>query len=112
MPEMYWVWTGLASGTATLVAAIVTTFIIGTIGRRKGAGVQKDSGLLKIFILAMSFYTFVILILSQIVFRGPPVGQLVSEGFGDNRVAWLMVAVVAEQSIRMVGLFKEICNPE
>lgn len=58
-----------------------------------------------IFALCASFYTFFLLVISQI-FGGPVISELIELGFGNERVAWLLLAVVTEQCVRLLDMIK------
>ena len=64
--------------------------------------------LASIVILSASTYTFVVLVLSQLVVKGPQVSVLVHNGFGDQRVAWLLLGVALDGIFRVWDEFRHV----
>ena len=60
----------------------------------KGALARRRLG--SVIVLSASTYSFGLMFLSQIVVHGPGVAELVGDGFGDARIAWLMFGVMLD----------------
>ena len=54
-----------------------------------------------VFIVAAMTYTFSVLVSSNIVFNGPPISLLVNEGFGEQRIGWLLAGVIVDGTMRI-----------
>jgi hypothetical protein len=54
--------------------------------------------------LGASFYTMIVLVIGEF-FLGKPLSETIKLGFGDGRIAWLLVALAVDTSTRIVTLF-------
>jgi len=54
-----------------------------------------------VLLLSASTYTFVVAILSELIFHSPGLSAIFHDGFGDGRVAWLLFGVCLEAVIRI-----------
>ena len=109
MSEYNWLWSELASESASIIAAILLTVIFwGCLLKFKKSDDDISRVLVGVFVLSMSFYTFLVLISSQFLFDGPKISLLISEGFTDQRLGWLMLAVILEQIVRFIEFWRTI----
>lgn len=60
-----------------------------------------------VFVLSIATYTFLVCVVSQLVVGGPRVSELISKGFGDERVAWIYFGVVLDGAFRVWSEFSE-----
>lgn len=97
-------------GMALLVGAILVICLIragyhvtpeGILGRRKMASV---------FILGASTYTFVVLVISQLVMNGPHLSILCEAGFGNSRIAYLLIGVILDGIFHLWEEFRQAAN--
>ena len=107
MVELGWAWTYFASIQASIFAGVFIIILLWkpVLSRKEGLSTrpQRAAGMLA---LSASFYTFGVLIFSQLLINGPNISLLISNGFGDERIAWLLLAIFAEQAIRLIDLAK------
>lgn len=54
--------------------------------------------------LTASCYTMIVLVVGEF-FMGLPVSATIHSGFGDSRVAWVLVYLVIDLGIRIAGLY-------
>lgn len=101
------VWTMLASPAAALLTAAVVSLGLVLRGYHrdpKGAIVRRK--LASVIALSASSYTFGICVLSQFVLHGPSVSVLIRYGFGNTRVAWLLLGLATDQIARIWDEFR------
>lgn len=94
--------------TSLLVGVVLLAFLIKRGFHRDLAGSLSRRKMASVFLLSASTYTFVVLVLSQLVFRGPAISILVDKGFGNERVAWLMVGVSLDGAFRIWEEFRTV----
>ena len=90
-------WYYTASPAASVTAALVVLLLLVQLGYHrdeKGALARRRLG--SVIVLSASTYSFGLMFLSQIVVHGPGVAELVGDGFGDARIAWLMFGVMLD----------------
>ena len=100
MPEGLWSW--LATPGAVL---IVAALVAGTYLYFKNKGTWTRSGFATVFGIGASTYVYLVLIGSQLIFKGPSVSALIHDGFGDDRIAWLLTIVAADGVYRIYEQF-------
>jgi hypothetical protein len=95
-----WYWVA-SSATSVIIAAIALIILIrmgyhrepnGRLGRRRMGSVLG---------LAASSYTFSVCVVSELVVNGPPISELIEKGFGNERVAWLLLILTFDQVFRL-----------
>lgn len=64
--------------------------------------------LASVFLLSASAYTFTVAACSDLFFQGPSLSLIVSDGFGNQRVAWLLVGVVLDSAFRIWDEFRPV----
>lgn len=103
-------WNVVASPAASLIAAVIVIILLVRTGyHRDDAGKLIRKRLASVLILGAATYTFAVLSLSQLL-GGPALSKLSSEGFGDGRVAWLLLGVVADGIFRIWDEFRKSDN--
>ena len=58
-------------------------------------------------LLAASLYTMIVLVVGEF-FVGARVSETIKNGFGDGRVAWLLVALALDTGSRLAALFGHV----
>ena len=99
------VWAYAASIQASLIFGFVCMWILLskiTPNDKNGTRAQKAAGVVALF---AGLYTYTILVVSNYS-NVYTVSQLIDGGFGNDRIAFLIVMVVAEQSIRVIDLLR------
>ena len=95
-------WAAFANPTASLIAASLAVLVLIALGyHRDATGALTRRRLTSVIGLAASCYTFVVLVASQLLLDGPSVATLIREGFGDERIAWLLLLVTVDQFFRL-----------
>ena len=103
------VWAVAASPVAQLTAAVVGALLVRAFSRHKDASGKLDAPRLSLaFGVAGSVYTWLVCILAQLGMRGnPTISTLVEHGFGNDRIAWLLVIVAADGVLRLIKLYAD-----
>lgn len=105
--ELVGIWGLLATPGNAVFCAIAMVAILTFRGFHKAEdGSLARRRLASVVALSASAYTFGICILSQLCFDGPSVGEVISNGFGDERVAWLLMVFVADSIFRIWDEFR------
>jgi hypothetical protein len=96
------IWYWLASSATSMIFAVLALSILirlgyhrepnGRLGRRRMGSVLG---------LAASSYTFVVCVVSQLLVKGPSISELIVNGFGNDRVAWLLLILTFDQCFRL-----------
>lgn len=103
------IWGVIASPAVSLgVGIIVLVSLIQCGFHRDGKGAVTRRRLASVFGLSVSTYTFSVCAASQLVFGGPTVGTLVDQGFGSERIAWLLAVLIVDQLFRVWDEFRPI----
>ncbi len=105
--DLHGAWPYVASPLASLSAAIVILILLIRLGyHRDRSGAITRRRLASVFGLAASSYTFAVCVVAQFAFGNPEVATLIGDGFGSERVAWLLLIVVLDQSFRLWDEFR------
>jgi hypothetical protein len=56
--------------------------------------------------LTASWYTMVVLVIGEF-YLAIPISETIRLGFGDSRVAWVLVYLIVDMAIRISSLFME-----
>lgn len=95
-------WALAASPLPLIIASSAAVWLLVRLGyHRDRHGALTRARILAVFGLAVSIYTFGLCVLSQLVLGGPDVAMLVGEGFGSQRIAWLLLVVTLDQAVRL-----------
>jgi len=102
-------WWIVASPAASVIAAFVVLCLLIHRGfHRERDGCIARRRLASLVVLSASTYTFAVLVLSQLVLKGPKVSFLISDGFGDSRIAWLLLGVTLDGAFRVWDEFRHL----
>lgn len=100
--ELDGAWAIFASPLMTLVCAAAMVVVLVRLGfHRDKKGALTRRRLASVVGLSASVYTFGLCIFSQLIINGPEMSELISSGFGNERVAWLLVVVVGDGVFRL-----------
>lgn len=100
------IWGWLATPGAAFAVGVLFVCLIVLRGRHKKAdGTLARQRIGAVFVLSAITYTFSILALSELVFGGPHLSKMVETGFGDKRLAYLMVGVTSDHVLRIWSNF-------
>jgi hypothetical protein len=103
------VWYYLASPIASLVIAVVMLSILIRLGyHRDPNNALARRRLATVVTLSAAAYTFIVLATSELIFHGPHLSVLASEGFGNVRIAWLLLAVVIDICFSIWDEFRKL----
>lgn len=102
----------VASSEAAVVVGFAVIFVCWRlkIHRDENSRIHKKR-IVSITALCFSLYTFGVLVYAQLVHKvGPQIDQLIREGFGNERIGWLLLIVCADLALRLwdtvdVGMF-------
>ena len=107
MSELGGIWAFTASIQASIVFGVLIMIVLWRkTAANKSLPVARAQRAAMLLALSISFYTFFVLIVSQLIVGGPSIATLVEKGIGNDRIAWLILAVSAEQGWRLVELFR------
>ncbi len=56
--------------------------------------------------LGASAYTFLVLVASELAFNGPHISDLISEGFGEKRVGYLLLGITLDATFKIWDEFR------
>lgn len=101
-------WSYVASSNAALIVAIIVVAlsIWGQLHTKPDGSLSKER-IATILALAASLYTFGVLVCAELMLEGPPVSVLIREGFRDERIAWLLLAVLVDQGLRLWDILRQ-----
>lgn len=100
-------WGIVASSAATVIVGVAAVWWLRRCGfHRDASGTLQRPRIASVFVAAATTYTFATLTASELVFKGPAISVLIHEGFGDQRIAWLLVAVVIDSICRLREEFR------
>ena len=95
-------WSWLASSSAAVLFAALALGILIYLGyHREPGGRLGRRRMGSVIGLSASCYTFVICVFSQLVVKGPKISELIEFGFGNDRIAWLLLILTFDQSFRL-----------
>ena len=95
-------WGYLASSGAALAVGIAVAGLLIILRKHRDAnGRVHRVRIAAVFGLAASTYTFIVCVIAQLVFHDPTIVQIIGEGFGGERIAWLLALVAADSSLRV-----------
>lgn len=100
-------WALAASPAAQLAAAFLCAVLVWKFSSHLDGNGKLDTPKIALaFGLGGSIYTWLLCIFGQLVMRGnPTVSTLVASGFGDDRIAWLLVIVAADGVLRLMKTY-------
>ena len=102
---MLGIWLLVATPGASLFVGIVCLALLcRRNGHRESDGSLSRTKISNAVMLSAAFYTMIILIIGQF-FVGAPVSKTIAEGFGDGRIAWLIVVLALDTGMRIWSLF-------
>lgn len=101
----FWIYAA-STPAAVLVGFLALTLIVKAALRDPKSSSTRLQRAAAAFALCASVYTFGVLTISQLVISGPSVSDLIEHGFGNERVAWLMLVIICEQGIRIIDLMR------
>lgn len=101
-------WSVAATPAASVIVAFAVVILLIRHGfhRTRGGGLERRR-LASIVVLSASTYTFLVLVLSQLVIHGPPISLLIHDGFGEARVGWLLLGVALDGVFRVWDEFRQ-----
>lgn len=95
------IYTFLATPAAALLSSLLVVLLLIRLGaHRELSGALSRRRLASVFILSASAYTIFILSTGELFF-GIPMERMISDGFGGQRVAWLLLAVFIDSVFRI-----------
>lgn len=89
----YWPWVA-SSGAAVLVGVIILIPYFWRGLHKDDDGSIAGPRTVSYFTNAAATYTFLVACSAELVFEEPHLSTIISEGFGDERMSWLLLAVV------------------
>ena len=100
------VYSVLASSTAALSSALLIIFILTYLGaHRNSDGAISRRRLASVFVLSASAYTFFVLATGELIF-GISIEHMISDGFGGERLAWLLLLIFTDLIFRLWDEFR------
>ena len=102
------IWSWVATPAAPFFVGFVFIIWLIRLGRhKKNDGTLARHRIAAVFILTAITYTFGILAVSELFLNGPHLSKMVEEGFGDKRLAYLMVGVTSDHILRIWAHFSD-----
>jgi hypothetical protein len=99
------VWAIVATPGASLLAGMICLFMLWRAGGlRDAGGALKRLTFASAVTLGASFYTTLVRVTGEF-FIGRSLSETIKTGFGDGRIAWLLVALAVDTSTRVIALF-------
>jgi hypothetical protein len=99
------VWATLARSEWAIASGIILACLLVFVGRHKDYdGSVASSKIVAAVSLGASSYTFFLVFLSEMIFHGPTTSTIIGQGFGDQRIGWLLVNIVFDSGIRIYNL--------
>ncbi len=100
-------WGWVASPGAALTAGVCTIILLTLNGyHRNDDNSLANTKIVKVFLLSTLAYTFLTLAISEILIEANTLPVLISDGFGNGRVAYLLVGVALDQMLRVWDEFR------
>ncbi len=100
-------WSYLATPGASLIAGLFGLAYLIYSGKCRGHKVNLPRGrFANAVMLSALFYTLIVLVVGQFFF-GHAVSTTINQGFGDTRVAWLLVVLAVDVGNRVIDIFEE-----
>lgn len=100
-------WYYLASTPAQIVVGMALVIYLCRRGyHRDGGGNIRRQRVASVFALSALSYSFIVLVTSQLIFHGPTIATLIQDGFGNDRIAWLMVGVIFDGALKIWDEFR------
>jgi hypothetical protein len=98
-------WGMVASPGASLLAGLsCLTLLWWSRTLRERDGSLHRPNITSAVMLTASFYTMLVLIVGEFFFS-KPVSETIRLGFGDGRIAWLLVALAMDTGLRLIAVF-------
>ena len=102
------IWFWIASPGASLIAGLACLLLLWLKNRRAtGEARMSRANIASTVLLAASLYTMIVLVVGEF-FVGARVSETIKNGFGDGRVAWLLVALALDTGSRLAALFGHV----
>lgn len=95
-----------SSNTALAIAALMVGYLVLRRYHRLPDGSLSRARLATVLLLAASTYTFLVCFAAEVMFHGPHLHEVIRDGFGDSRVAWLLFFVIVEAGIRLADEYR------
>ena len=95
-----------APGPALVIGIVCLAYLVYRGFHREDNGKISRANIASAVMLGASLYTMVVLILGQFFFE-VPISTAVEHGFGNQRLAWLIVFMATDLAARFVGLFDQ-----
>lgn len=100
-------WGIAASPAASLLAGVVALVFLVRCGfHRDVNGDLIRRRLATVLLLSAAMYTFCVLTISELMLGGPELSVLIRDGFGNERVGWLMVGASLDYFSRVWDEFR------
>ncbi|MGJ0513472.1 hypothetical protein [Methylocystis sp.] len=101
----FWIWKLVACPGASVIAGFIAFAILLKRGRQFGGdGSLLSQRMVGSFMIGANFYTITIMLLGYFVFD-ISIGQSVSAYFGEGRISWLLLAIAADNVVRLYEFF-------
>ena len=96
------IWGILASSGAALTVGVVSAILLVVKRQHLGPdGRVQRVRIVAVFGLSAAAYTFAVCVSAQLVFHHPTITQIISDGFGSERVALLLAIVAGDNVLRV-----------
>jgi hypothetical protein len=73
------------------------------VGNHRVRGALNRAAIVETFVIGISFYTFCVILIGYF-FLHFAMSQTITNGFGEARLSWLLVGVVADHFARLYNL--------
>lgn len=103
MNNAVWAWS--ANPAAPLVAALISIFLLCLLRRHRDEhGKISSTKIVATMLLAATAYILLVTVVSNFVFH-ISISETITDGFGNDRVAWLFFGLLADTLARLYALF-------
>jgi hypothetical protein len=99
-----WLWACAANGGASIIFAAAATIGLIATGKHKRSGETNPTSLVGCFLLAISVYTM-LLMTTGYFYVDVPIATTIRDHFGEGRVAWMLIGLLADSSARFYVFF-------
>jgi uncharacterized membrane protein len=109
MQSFYWNWAA-TPGASLIVGIFGLVLLLAKRCHRDNRGKISRQKISAALLLAAAAYTMMTAVIGQF-FLGIPLSQTIKHGFGDQRIAWLLVFLVVDMLARYLRLFDPAAAP-
>jgi hypothetical protein len=96
-------WSFVVTPSASIAFGIFCVAMLFRRGSHRVGGAVNRAAIVETFLIGISLYTFSTILIGHFFFH-IAITRSITEGFGENRLSWLLIGVVADHFARLYGL--------